>query len=149
MVTQPGWEAVAPGIRASMRANRSTDTNPELRLRSLLWAIGYRYRMHGRALPGKPDLVFSRRKCVVFMHGCFWHQHEGCRRASRPRTRLEYWLPKLARNKERDARVVEELSRRGWRIFVVWECELEHIELTASRVMHFLGPRVARTRVPR
>jgi DNA mismatch endonuclease (patch repair protein) len=107
-----------------MRAVRQKDTRPELRLRRAIHAAGGRYRLHDRALPGSPDLVFPRRRLAVFVHGCFWHWHD-CRAGRPPATRTEYWLPKLAENRRRDARKIEELRALGWRVEVVWECELK------------------------
>lgn len=101
----------------------SKDTSPELRLRRALWSCGLRYRLHARDLPGKPDIVFRRRKVAIFVHGCFWHSHPGCPRARIPSTRRDYWVPKLKRNADRDARVQGELRAAGWTVIIVWECE--------------------------
>lgn len=108
-----------------MAAIRSRDTTPELRLRKLMFAKGLRYRVCVKDLPGKPDMVFAGRRCVIFVHGCFWHQHEGCSRAAVPHTRQEYWLPKLEKNKSRDRENAEKLISEGWRVLVVWECTLK------------------------
>lgn len=101
---------------------RSRDTKPELFVRRLLFAQGFRYRLCRKDLPGRPDIVLKKYKTVVFVNGCFWHQHPGCARAVVPSSRREYWLPKLERNRARDARAYEELSALGWRVIVVWEC---------------------------
>lgn len=106
-----------------MRAVRSRDTSPELAVRRYLHAAGLRYRLHDRRLPGAPDLVFPSRRLVVFVHGCFWHQHPGCPAAARPRSRLEYWARKLDANVARDRRHYEELKAAGWDVEVIWECE--------------------------
>lgn len=128
-----------------MRAVRSKDTQPELAVRRLLHALGYRYRLHRKDLPGAPDLVFVRRRKVIFVHGCFWHGHD-CKRGSRkPKSNSDYWQAKIARNKERDARSVDALERDRWETITVWECELSSAkrdELT-SRLVRFLGPNSA------
>lgn len=102
----------------------SKDTKPELLLRRALHALGLRYRLHGKDLPGKPDLVFASYRAVVFVHGCFWHRHSSCKVASSPKSNTEFWEAKFARNVERDAANLTALKYRGWRVFVVWECEL-------------------------
>lgn len=102
---------------------RGKDTRPEVRLRQALHRLGLRYRMNVPGLAGRPDLVFSRHKSVVFVHGCFWHRHEGCKAASTPATNAEFWAEKFARNIERDRRDEMELKASGWRVFVAWECE--------------------------
>jgi DNA mismatch endonuclease, patch repair protein len=109
---------------ANMRRIRSGDTAPEKVLRQLLHRLGYRFRLHRKDLPGNPDLVFPARRKVIFVHGCFWHLHQECREGRIPQSRREYWEPKLLRNRERDARAIAELTRSGWLVFVVWECEL-------------------------
>ena len=121
-----------------MRAIKQKNTKPELAVRRLLHAMGFRFRLHRRDLPGRPDIVLPRRKTVIFVHGCFWHQHAGCRLANVPRTRTEYWLPKLARNQERDASAQALLEELGWRVLVVWECELADRDVLRSRLSCFL-----------
>lgn len=103
---------------------RGKDTRPELLLRKALHRLGLRYRLHGTGLPGKPDLVFPRYKAVVFVHGCFWHHHTGCKIATTPKSNTPFWLEKFEKNVARDIRVAAELEALGWRVFVVWECEL-------------------------
>lgn len=121
-----------------MRAVRSRDTGPEMTVRRLTHSMGYRYRLHVRALPGAPDLVFSARRAVIFVHGCFWHQHD-CPRGSRiPKTRREYWLPKLRGNRERDGRHQEALAEAGWRVLVIWECQLRDESQLRCRIRTFL-----------
>jgi DNA mismatch endonuclease (patch repair protein) len=111
---------------------RGKDTQPELAVRHALWSAGLRYRLHDNRLPGNPDLVFPARRTVIFVHGCFWHSHEGCRNFRIPKTRVEWWAAKLARNKERDARARAELEAAGWRVTVIWECEvIDETRLTA------------------
>lgn len=121
-----------------MRAVRSSNTGPELEVRRLLHRAGFRYRLHVASLPGSPDLVFPGRRCVVFVHGCFWHQHRGCRRSRRPRTSTSYWLPKLNRNVERDRRVAARLRRSGWSVCTVWECQLRWHLRVLRRLTAFL-----------
>lgn len=118
---------------------RAKDTKPEMVVRRLVHGLGYRFRLHSRKLPGRPDLVFPGRKKVLFVHGCFWHAHEGCRRAFSPKARSEYWRAKLQANRERDARVCEELAHLGWSWLVVWECEIKDPSLPL-RLSRFLGP---------
>jgi DNA mismatch endonuclease (patch repair protein) len=106
-----------------MSGIRGTNTQPELRVRRHLHAAGLRYRLHMKGLPGRPDLVLPRFRTAVFVHGCFWHQHPGCRFATRPGTNAEFWQAKFATNRERDQRKEAELRVLGWRVEVVWECE--------------------------
>ena len=119
-----------------MSSIRGKNTRPEVTLRSLLFAKGFRYRLHARSLPGSPDLVFPKYKAVIFVHGCFWHQHEGCRYATTPKANGEFWARKFEGNVARDARHVEELRRQGWRVAVVWECALRH---AAEQAAHAVG----------
>ena len=109
----------------NMRRIRSRDTLPELMLRRALHKVGKRYRCNVRALPGSPDIVFSRHRLAIFVHGCFWHQHPGCTEASQPKTNRPYWQPKLLGNVERDRRHRQELERLGYKVLVLWECEIE------------------------
>jgi DNA mismatch endonuclease (patch repair protein) len=113
------------------------NTKPEMVLRRALHGLGYRYRLHRRDLPGSPDLVFPSRRKVIFVHGCFWHGH-GCRWGQLPKTRPEYWLPKIEANKDRDNRALTLLSEKGWQTMVVWQCELRDPEDTVGRVVAFL-----------
>lgn len=125
---------------ANMRRIRSKDTAPELFLRRLLHRAGYRFRIHRKDLPGKPDLVFTQRKKVIFVHGCFWHQHPGCREGRVPSSRAEYWEPKLQRNKQRDSATVDALRAIGWKSLVIWECELKNAAAVVRRAKRYLGP---------
>ena len=109
----------------NMSRIRGKDTGPELSLRSLLHRAGFRYRLHDTTLPGKPDLVFPRYRTVIFVHGCYWHRHSGCKYAATPRTRTDFWLAKFQGTVERDRRTAEALTQRGWRVITVWECELK------------------------
>lgn len=108
----------------NMSRIRGKNTQPELAVRQSLWAAGLRYRLYDKLLPGHPDLVFPGRRAVVFVHGCFWHCHEGCGNFRIPRTRPEWWTAKLARNKKRDEEVRAKLEAAGWRVMVIWECEV-------------------------
>lgn len=102
---------------------RSKNTSPEMRVRSLVHASGIRFRKHDHNLPGKPDLANRRKRWAIFVHGCFWHSHDGCSLASRPKSNAAYWAPKLKGNVERDSQKIFELERLGYRVFVIWECE--------------------------
>lgn len=119
---------------------RSKNTKPEVALRSMLHAQGYRFRIHRRDLAGSPDVVFPSRRKVIFVHGCFWHGHEGCKVANVPKTRTEYWQLKFAKNKARDRENEDRLRNLGWNIMVVWECELREKARLLKRVAAFLGP---------
>jgi len=121
-----------------MAAVRPVDTKPEFIVRRLVHGMGYRYRLHRRDLPGTPDLVFPARRAVVFVHGCFWHRHEGCALARIPKSRVEFWTRKLEGNRERDARELKELRAAGWRVLIIWECELKNPKTLARRLRRFL-----------
>ena len=137
--TQRGaWPGVPDQRRAIMRAIKGKNTLPEVVVRQMLHAMGYRFRLHRRDLPGTPDIVLPRRRKIIQVHGCFWHQHEGCRHANVPRTRQDYWLPKLARNKERDRSATAILVALGWEVATVWECELSNSIELAGRMRNFL-----------
>ncbi len=116
----------------------SKDTAPELVVRSLLHRMGYRFRLHAPDLPGKPDIVLPRHGRVVFVHGCFWHRHRGCRLATTPKTRKRFWEDKFRRNVERDLRNVRRLRRAGWGVATVWECETKDPEKLERRLARFL-----------
>jgi DNA mismatch endonuclease (patch repair protein) len=120
---------------------RCRDTKPERRIRSLVYSLGYRYRLHYQGLPGKPDLVFKGRKKVIFVHGCFWHRHRDCPNDRPPKSRLDFWLPKLNGNAERDERVHATLRKMGWDIMVVWECETLDVGRICVKIENFLGGR--------
>lgn len=124
-----------------MRAVRSRDTSPERVVRKLVASLGVRYRLQGKNVPGKPDLVFAGLKKVVFVHGCFWHRHRCRKGCSMPSTRAAFWQEKFARNVARDAAVKRLLRREGWRALIVWECQLapSYIERTTERLKKFLA----------
>lgn len=115
-----------------MASIHSKDTRPEMVARRWLWTHGYRYRKNVSSLPGKPDIVITTARTAIFIHGCFWHQHEGCRAYSTPHTNTEFWQNKFARNKERDERVRIELRALGWRTMVIWECQLKPDAIEAT-----------------
>jgi DNA mismatch endonuclease (patch repair protein) len=123
MPTPTGAAVVDPIRSATMSRIRSRDTAPEILVRKKLHALGLRFRLHRKDLPGSPDIVLPGRRVAVFVNGCFWHQHPGCRRASRPKTRQDYWGPKLARNVARDTAALAALQAAGWTTLVIWECE--------------------------
>lgn len=119
----------------NMSRIRSRDTAPEIAVRRLVHRLGFRFRLDNRQLPGKPDLVLPRHRTVIFVHGCFWHQHGGCIDCSKPRTNGAYWLPKLARNVERDAEHHAALRSRGWKVITVWECEARRAERLEKKLV--------------
>jgi DNA mismatch endonuclease, patch repair protein len=123
---------------ANMARIRSKDTSPEIALRRLIHRLGYRFRLHRRDLPGRPDIVFPARCKIILVHGCFWHQHPGCPEGRVPGSRPDYWVSKLRRNQVRDAANQSLLEERGWEVLVVWECELKHIAAVTKTVKHFL-----------
>lgn len=119
-------DVVDTATRSRMMSGiRGRNTNPEVTLRHALHALGFRYRLHAKALPGKPDLVFPRFRATVFVHGCFWHRHEDCRFTTTPATRPEFWAAKFADNVGRDKRNLEALEKAGWRTAVIWECAIK------------------------
>jgi DNA mismatch endonuclease (patch repair protein) len=122
-----------------MRRVKAKGSKPELVVRRLLYALGFRFRLHRRDLPGTPDIVFPSRKKAIFVHGCFWHRHANCARTTDPKTRAEYWQAKFAANLERDARQVAALEALGWSILILWECEMGNIEALADRLRNFLN----------
>lgn len=123
---------------ARMALIRSKDTKPEVAVRKAAHALGFRFRLHKRTLPGRPDLVFAGRKKVIFVHGCFWHSHSGCKVANQPKSRSEFWADKFARNKARDSANVSTLKEQGWGVLVIWECETKDIEKLKKRLRAFL-----------
>jgi DNA mismatch endonuclease (patch repair protein) len=124
----------------NMSRIRGKDTRPELVVRSLLHRMGYRYRLHQKNLPGKPDIVLKKYRTVIFVHGCFWHRHKGCRFAYDPKSRQEFWQNKFKENKARDRKNRLELEKFGWKVQVIWECETDNIERLMRKVTAFLQP---------
>ncbi len=119
---------------------RGANTKPEMTVRRLVHSMGYRYRLHRSDLPGKPDLVFAKRRKVIFVHGCFWHQHGApeCKLTSVPKSNQEYWLPKLRENKQRDEQSCAQLAATGWSVLVIWECQLKDSERLIGILRSFL-----------
>ena len=124
--------------RRIMQAVKSQHTGPELIVRRLLYSMGYRYRLHPKDLPGRPDIAFASRRKAIFVHGCFWHGHD-CRKGRLPKSRLEYWQPKLDKNRERDRTKAEKLQSLGWTVLVIWQCETHDREALAMRLQDFVG----------
>ncbi len=129
----------------NMRRIRGRDTGPEMIVRRLVHGLGYRYRLHRRDLPGKPDMVFPKRGKVIFIHGCFWHQHQGCSDGHQPRSNRGYWQTKLANNLRRDSEHMRQLEAAGWNILVIWECELADRAALTRRIQRFLNSSLAET----
>lgn len=127
---------LSPALRSwNMAQIRGSDTKPEKKLRSMLHRSGFRFRLHDKKLPGRPDIVLPRYQTAIFVHGCFWHRHPGCKNATTPTTRRQFWLDKFAKNVDRDIENVSALEAVGWRAIVVWECEIErHPERTLRRL---------------
>jgi DNA mismatch endonuclease (patch repair protein) len=131
--------ASTPAERSElMRQIRSRNTKPELLVRSITHRMGYRFRLHDKGLPGKPDLVFPGRKKVIFVNGCFWHRHQCPVGQKIPRSNEDYWIPKLKRNRERDEIILLNLKELGWTTLVLWECELKNIDIIKSKIKQFL-----------
>lgn len=131
---EEGMDNLSPRRRSeNMRRIGSKGTKPELAVRKTLWALGFRgYRLNGLNLVGKPDIVFTRKKLAIFIHGCFWHSHN-CREGKRkPKSNQGYWLPKLESNKQRDNRVKRSLQRTGWKVLTIWECQIQNAEKIAA-----------------
>lgn len=117
---------------------KNKNTKPELLVRSLLHRMGYRFRIHRKDIPGKPDITLPKYKAVIFVHGCFWHGHEGCPNAKRPQSNLEFWDEKLNENIDRDKKTICELERMGWRVLVIWTCEINDVDTLSQRIENFM-----------
>ena len=130
--------SVQDSVSLRMRRVKQRDTAPELIVRKILFAAGYRYRVHRRDLPGSPDVVFPGRRKIIFVNGCFWHGHENCLRASLPRTRFLYWKERILKNQERDVRSIAALEKLGWIVATVWECETRDLSFLEERLVRFL-----------
>ena len=136
-------DVVSPEVRSRLMAGiRGKNTKPEMIVRRLLHVMGYRYRLHAQDLPGRPDVVFRRRRAVIFVHGCFWHRHSDseCKLSRLPKTRLDFWLPKLDSNQKRDEANREALQKMGWKQLVLWECQLRDEASLRTQLKAFLGP---------
>jgi len=127
--------------RLVMSHVKGRDTKPEVKVRKLLHGLGYRFRLHRKDLPGRPDIVLPRYRSVVLIHGCFWHGHPGCPRSARPTTNIEFWNRKIDGNMARDQAAYAELARLGWAVLVVWECETRDPDALRERLTCFLGRR--------
>ena len=135
-------DVVSPRRRSEIMSHiRSRDMKPEMAVRRLLHSMGYRYRLHRNDLPGKPDLVFPGRRKAIFVHGCFWHQHPDsrCKIVRRPKSNLEYWLPKLERTVARDVKNQAQLRKLGWKVLVIWECEIERDTGLLEKITNYLA----------
>ena len=132
-------DTLTPNERsARMSLVRSKDTKPELLVRKLVHGMGFRYRLHDVSLPGTPDLVFAARKKIIFVHGCFWHRHGTCKNTRWPKSKLDFWKPKLEKNHSRDQANRKTLKKLGWRVLVLWECQIENAERLSHRIRQFL-----------
>lgn len=130
---------LTPAERSAIMARvRSKDSKPELLIRRMIYAMGYRYRLHAKELPGKPDIVFRPLRKAIFVHGCFWHRHENCALARLPKSRLSFWMPKLEKNKERDRQIKTLLKKMHWRTLTIWECEIDNPTRVQNRIRRFL-----------
>ena len=116
----------------NMAAIKAKDTSPEIRVRRMLHSMGFRFRLHRKDLPGKPDIVLPKYHLCIFVHGCFWHQHPGCKRATIPETRREFWQEKFRKNKARDELSLKELGKQGWQVCTIWECETKTPDILAK-----------------
>lgn len=134
-------DTVSPDRRSEiMRAVRQKNTHPEMIVRRMAYALGVRYRLHSKNLPGRPDLVFPGRSLCIFVHGCFWHRHPGCRLASTPASNVDFWSEKFLRNVERDERKENELRNAGWRVETIWECETRDLTKLREKLKKLLFP---------
>ncbi|MBW2045509.1 MAG: DNA mismatch endonuclease Vsr [Deltaproteobacteria bacterium] len=122
----------------NMSLIRSVNTKPELVVRQILHSLGYRFRLHRQNLPGKPDIVLKKYNTVIFVHGCFWHQHKGCKRSNIPKSNVKYWKPKLSQNVKRDKNHKRLLRKSGWKIITIWECEGKHPDKIAKKLSKYL-----------
>ena len=133
-------DTLTSGMRSwNMSRIRGKNTKPELAVRSLLHRMGYRFRLKNSKIPGKPDIILRRHKTVVFVHGCFWHRHTGCKYAYMPKSRTDFWKKKFDSNVQRDHLVAAQLKQQGWRRLVVWECELKDIDALAKKIKAFFS----------
>lgn len=132
---------VSPKVRSRIMASvKAQGTKPEMAVRRALHRLGYRYRLHRKDLPGRPDLLFVAKRKVLFVNGCFWHFHNGCPRAKFPKSNRDFWVSKLERNRRRDADNMASLRELGWDVYTVWECELKDLDRAVKRISLLLGP---------
>ncbi|MCO7627105.1 very short patch repair endonuclease [Pseudomonas fluorescens] len=133
-------DTVNPERRSKMMSMiKGKNTKPEMVVRSVCYELGLRYRLHRRDLPGTPDLVFTKSRICLFVNGCFWHRHPRCKYAYTPKSKLEFWLPKLAKNVERDIKVQQTLLSQGWRVLIVWECDTKNRETLRTEIQKAFG----------
>ena len=133
-------DRVTPEHRSKiMSMIKGKNTQPEMVVRSVCHEMGLRYRLHRKDLPGKPDLVFPKHRLCIFVHGCFWHRHPDCKYAYTPKSRLDFWLPKLAKNVERDADALQALHTQGWRVAIIWECHTKNREILRTEIRKIFG----------
>jgi DNA mismatch endonuclease (patch repair protein) len=134
-------DRISPQGRSALMAKiRRANTKPELAVRRILTKLGYRYRIHLAGIPGRPDVAFTARRKAVFIHGCFWHAHDNCHVFKLPKTRRDFWSNKFAKNKARDARLSKAARAAGWKVIVIWECDLVTPNKVSRRLVRFLGP---------
>jgi len=132
-------DSVSPARRSEIMGRvRSRDTAPEMLVRRMVHAMGYRYRLHAEELSGKPDLVFRPRRKIIFVHGCFWHRHPDCALARLPKSRQDFWLPKLEANRQRDLKIEHDLRKANWSVLTIWECELGDTYKLKNKIKEFL-----------
>ncbi|NWB98313.1 DNA mismatch endonuclease Vsr [Pseudomonas gingeri] len=133
-------DVVTPEHRSRIMSRiKGKNTKPEMVVRSVCHEMGFRYRLHRKDLPGTPDLVFPKHRLCIFVHGCFWHRHPGCKYAYTPKSRLEFWLPKLAKNVDRDVKAQQALKALGWRVAVIWECHTKNRDALQAEIQQALG----------
>ncbi len=133
-------DSLSPAERSEIMGRvRSKNSRPEIFVRKIVFALGYRYRLHAKDLPGHPDIVFRRLRRVIFVHGCFWHRHAACALARLPKSRLDFWLSKLEGNRKRDEKNKRALLRDGWKVLTIWECHLKRSGPLTGRIRRFLN----------
>lgn len=136
-------DVVTPEQRSrNMSKIKGKNTKPEMIVRSMCHELGLRYRLHRKDLPGTPDLVFSKHRLCLFVHGCFWHRHPDCKYAYTPKSRLDFWLTKLAKNVERDINAQRALEVSGWRVSIIWECQTKNRETLRTEIQKMINPQV-------
>ncbi|WP_226477455.1 very short patch repair endonuclease [Pseudomonas sp. MWU16-30323] len=136
-------DVVTPEQRSrNMSKIKGKNTKPEMTVRSMCHELGFRYRLHRKDLPGTPDLVFPKHRLCLFVHGCFWHRHPGCKYAYTPKSRLDFWLPKLAKNVERDMKAKRALEVSGWRVSIIWECQTKNRDTLRAEIQKMINPKI-------
>lgn len=136
-------DVVTPEQRSrNMSKIKGKNTKPEMIVRSMCHELGLRYRLHRKDLPGTPDLVFPKHRLCLFVHGCFWHRHPGCKYAYTPKSRLDFWLPKLAKNVERDMKAKRALEVSGWRVSIIWECQTKNRDTLRAEIQKMINPEI-------